>query len=63
MDSYILRIYRRIHSPRRDIAGVVVRPESDKQQSFRSAGELLSILVEEEGAAGEKKRPQGKDMK
>lgn len=63
MDSYILRIYRRIHRPRKDVAGVVVRPESDKQQSFRSAEELLSILVEEEDVAGEEKRPQGQDMK
>ena len=58
MENYIVRIYRRASDDSESIAGVVEKPESGENFSFRSHEEFINIFMPLEPKTRENKRQQ-----
>jgi hypothetical protein len=58
MENYIVRIYRRASDDSESIAGVVERPESGENISFRSHEEFINIFIPPESTISPNNKQQ-----
>ena len=59
MDSYIVRIYRRVQDTSKKMLGVVAGINGDDDQPFTSPEELWHILKDDQNRADEQKVHRG----
>lgn len=58
MESYIVRIYRRLNNDTDDLHGIVERPDNGENKTFKSVEELYAIFSPPEKITGENKLKQ-----